>query len=484
MNESQEAAVLGLDLGTGGARVVVVTFAGEKIAGAQVPIEARAIHRSGETHEQDAEGWWKAAKEAIREVVARTPGHTVDALSVDGTSGSFVGVDESGHPTTQGLMYNDARAAGLAREWSAVEGLPHFQATSPLMRMSWLAQHASEAHARTRWFAHQADFITGRLTGVFGVSDYSNALKSGYDLRAEAWPSWMDRFGALHDKLPRVVTPGTPLGAVTAAVARELGLSADTQVVAGVTDGTAGFLASGARRPGDDSTTLGTTLVFKRLTNEPIEDPTGSVYCHKLPGGLWIPGAASNTGGEWIREEFATDDLASLDQAADALLPSPVIAYPLVVQGERFPFACNAARGFCEPGAPSKVGRVERFAAMLQGTALLERLAYDTLDRLTGPTSRDVYVTGGGSKSDVWCQLRADVTGRTQHRPAHPESAFGSAILAAAGARGDALGVACERMVRFDRSFHPDPGRTRAFEPYHARFRGELHRRGYLKDPP
>ena len=148
----------------------------------------------------------------------------------------------------------------------------------------------------------------GRLRGFWGLSDYSNALKTGYDLIDECWPSWMNQLdehgvGLVTLTLPHVVqAPGTRTGLLKKAAAAETGLPEGLQVIAGATDGTAAFLASGARQPGDYNTTLGTTLVFKGISTRICRHPQGLIYCHKLPGGLWLPGAASNTGTEWIAQ--------------------------------------------------------------------------------------------------------------------------------------------------------------------------------------
>ena len=461
----QAVNVLGIDLGTGGARAVVATTGGELVASGEAPIEARFVRRSATRHEQDPAGWWSAVEGAVREAVSLAGTDPVAAIAVDATSGTLLGLDEEGRATTPGLMYNDGRAS------------------TPLGRLRWFADHDPRAFEATRLVAHQADWITGRLTGSFGVSDHGNALKSGFALVSERWSEEIEP--ELRARLPEVVASGTRVGELAPGVARRLGLSPGTAVFAGLTDGTAGFLASGACRHGDDSTTLGTTLVFKRLAPEPVQDPRGIVYCHKLPhrpsGDAWIPGAASNTGAEWIRHGYAGEDPGVLDEHARPHLPSPVLAYPLHGRGERFPFSAPEAEGFCLP----EVVGVERYAAMLQGTACVERLAYEVLDRLTGTAPRgDVYVTGGGSASDLWLQLRADVTGRTLHRPAHPSSAFGAAVLAAAGLRGEPPMTACKRMVSIERTFRPDPARAEAFGSYHARFVDALRARGYLSDEP
>ena len=471
--------MVGLDLGTAGARALVVSASGDVVARGEAPLATAGA--SGDRHEQDAESWWAAAREALAEACAELSDgerSRVRAVAADGTSGSIVGLDSRGGPVGPALMYNDARARAEAAELSELEGAPRIAASFSLAKMSWLARNQPAEFEATECFAHQADVIVARLSGASGVSDWSNALKSGFDVAEGEWGTWTGSVPGLLERLPRVVAPGTPVGRLRPALAAELGLSDEVQVVAGCTDGTAGFLASGASRVGEDNTTLGTTLVFKRVAASRVRDASGALYCHALPGGLWLPGAASNVGADWIRQEFDGADLGELDRAALALLPSEQLAYPSCTHGERFPFQSSSAEGF----GPDSPGSLERYAANLQGTALVERLAYEVLDEATGLAARGaVYATGGASRSDVWMQLRADVTGRVLRRPACSESALGVALLAAVGSGLlPDLASAGRQMVRVESTFHPNPARQRAFEPLYLRFRAELERRGYL----
>ena len=460
---------------------------GVVLAGAGADIARIDGHRrlaSQGRHEQEPRAWWGAAAKVLRDIssqLARREGSPVEllALSVDGTSGTVVGVDAAGLPTTPALMYDDSRAAEQAAELEALRSSGiSLSATSGLAKIRWLQQCMPAEFEATHVFLHQADLIAARLTGEVGVTDASNALKSGFDLKTGHWAEWIDQLPALRSRLPRVVEPGSSIGRLAGDVAGELGLPAGLAVVAGVTDGTAAFLASGATQPGEDNTTLGTTLVFKRVARAEVLDEGGLIYCHRLPGGVWLPGAASNVGGGWIRECHGREDLALLDAEAAQYLPSNALAYPLLGRGERFPFSSELAEGFCVPALkrPS-----ERYAASLQGTALVERMAYEVLDTATGAQATGpVFATGGGSRSDVWLQLRSDVCGRTYHRPENSESAFGSAVLAAGNVLFDDLWQASRAMVRISASFRPDAGRKSSYDEYHARFRELLTQRGYL----
>jgi len=119
----------------------------------------------------------------------------------------------------------------------------------------------------------------------------------------------------------------------------------------------------------------------------------------------------------------------------------------------------------------------------LQGVALVERLCYESLGKACGIREEQarapIFATGGGARSDIWMQLRADVTGRVYHRPACPESAFGAAILAAAPDHAD-LPSAVRAMVRIERTFEPNGATRERYDAIHERFKLELIRRGIM----
>ena len=477
---------LGIDVGTGGVRAMAVTRAGQVAAQTSVPFDAGTIQQQGR-HEQQPRLWWDAVCRATSTLVdeLKTAGFSAEQLhaaAVDGTSGTLLTLDAAGEPLGPAIMYNDTRGADEALRLNArAEQFRHklgyrFKSSFALAKIAWLEKNEPELFHDTRRFVHQADYIQSRLTGSPGVSDYSNALKTGYDLVDECWPDWIDEMLGTAGRLPRVVAPGTTVGAVSASAARESGLPEGLAVLAGATDGTTACLASGVRQVGDYNTTLGTTLVFKGVSRQICRHPDGLIYCHKLPDGLWLPGAASNTGCEWIDVMFAGADVADMDRAAESRLPIDCISYPLARMGERFPFLCGTAEGFFLREPDDSVGR---YAACLQGVALLERLSYEVLDRVAGTSGGEVYSTGGGSRSDVWMQCRSDATGRVVHRPACGESAFGAAGLAAAGTVYNGLGEAVENMVRIDKTFTPNPQHADRYQALAARLREEWQKRGY-----
>ena len=481
MTTARGPLFLGIDLGTSGVRVLAATGSGEVVARASVGLSAAGGQQAGR-HEQAPEAWWTALCTATQRMMQGLAADALQALAVDGTSGTLICVDAAGTPLRPALMYNDGRAVEEAETINAVAGSfceklgYRFSASYALAKVLWILHHEPAVFEQTTRFLHQADLVAGRLAGRFDVSDYSNALKMGYDLLEATWPAWPARWAGVIERLPEVVPPGTVIGAVTRRAAQATGFPTGLPIIAGATDGVASCIASGARKPGDYNTTLGTTLVFKSISKALRTDPKGRIYSHKLPGGVWLPGGASNTGAAWISAWFADADPAALDRQAAGHLPTPDLAYPLAGRGERFPFLHAAAEGFVTPAADGPA----RYAACLQGTAFVERLGYDVLDAITGHRQGAVYSTGGGSRSDVWMQCRADVCGRLFHRPACPEAALGAAILAASGTALGPLDAAMQSMTRVARTFAPQPDRTVAYDAAYHRFLDALRARGYV----
>ena len=392
-------------------------------------------------------------------------------------------MDDAGRALTRGLMYDDTRAvaeAGRANEgggavWAAL-GYHRMQAAWGLPKLLWLLRERRELVQPGTRLAHQADFITRRLAGTAVATDTSNALKTGCDLFAEDWPrAVFDALGIPPEILPPVVRSGARLGSVCADAAAATGLPEGAAIVAGMTDGCASQIGAGALKVGSWNSVLGTTLVLKGVAPEPIRDPLGVVYSHRSPDGHWLPGGASSVGATAAAWGFAGRDLDALSAQAAPRGPAAAIAYPLAARGERFPFHAPDAEGFLL-GQPRD--DLDRYAALLQGVAFIERLCFDYLERLGAPTGGDLLLTGGGAKSREWCQLRADSLGRPVKLPENAEAALGMAVLAASGGRDVAATAAA--MVRIRETLDPEPERTRTFLAPYLRLVDELARRDWL----
>lgn len=439
--------------------------------------------------EQNPDDWWNAARECLSAVTAqlREAGRNTQEIvagAVDSTSGTIVLMDAQQRPIRPALMYNDRRAGSeadkineVSREFCGKVGY-RFNSSFALPKILWLVRHEPENWARTRYVVHAADYIVGKLTGIFDVTDQSNALKTGFDLVDFQWPDFIEKeFGIEQARLPRVILSGETIAPVSQSCAVVTGLSTRTTIVAGMTDSSADQVASGAHRVGDWNTVLGTTITLKGLTRQLLKDPLGRVYCHRHPLGYWMPGGASNVGARVLDERFPGVDKAAFGRVALELSPTPLTIYPLTQRGERFPFHQPDAVGFTEGEARNDE---ELYAAHLEGVAFTERLAYDVVTELGAEVGERIYTTGGGAKSLEWLQIRADVLGRELARASHANAAMGCTIIAASHTLFNDIAEATAQMVQIDQVIAPREDLQVRYEEACQRFLTALRQRGYV----
>lgn len=481
--------VMGLDIGTQGARAIVCSPTGEIIAHASEPFKkSAALPLPNGWFEQNPDDWWEAAVKCIRSVVhalaiSGIDAYDIDAIAVDSTSGTIVAVDANGTPLYPAIMYNDCRSEQEAEECNnagkeLIERFGYrFTSSFALPKMLWLKRREPIVFHNAAHLIHAADFIVGKLTGDFHISDTSNSLKTGYDLLNHRWPDFIEsELGIPIEKLPKVFNPGDRIGAISSNCANETGMKPGTPVIAGVTDGTAGFFASGAVSIGDWNSTIGTTLVIRGVSKQLITDPQGRIYCHAHPQGYWLPGGASNVGAECIARLFEAKDLTEFDARTLLYAPSNVIVFPLMRRGERFPFINPEAEGFVVGEA---IDEYDLYTAYLQGVGFVERWCYELLKELGAEMGSTIRTTGGGAKSKQWIQIRANILNKRILRPQSTECAVGTAVVAASGSIYSNLEDAASAMVKISDCVEPNQSSISRYDDLYNRFRNECAARGY-----
>lgn len=461
-HSSATCTVIGVDVGTSGVRALAATSSGDVLAEATRPLD-RARPAADGTHEQNPEDWWSQVRAVVQEVAAQ--GGEVAGVAVTSTSGSLVVTDAGGQPLRAAMLYDDCRGE---------PGSTGLNASYSLAKVMWVVQHESEMWSKVRHVLHPADWLASKLTGEFGVSDFSNCLKLGYDPAVMNWSAATLASGVAREVLPRVARPGERVGVVNA---DDAGLPCGVPVFAGATDGMASLVASGANAAGALNTTLGTTLVWKALSVNRPEERNG-IYSHLHPSGLWAPGAASNTGPGSIKNEDPPLAADQLEQLARPHFPASVVCYLLAGRGERFPFQNPEAVTFFE-GQPRERG--EWRAAQMQSLGFVERWGYEALAAVGVALDDTVYTSGGGAaRSAILSQLRADILGRAVVRAVQPGAAYGAAVLAASGAWfGGDVAAAIGAMTRVEARFTPNAELAVRYEEVYARFREACRRRGY-----
>ncbi|MEH6307927.1 FGGY-family carbohydrate kinase [Olivibacter sp. CPCC 100613] len=462
--------VIGIDIGTQGARVALIQTNGFVIASASVPFTLTAQSRE----EQSPDMWWDHTLTALQKVSKQIskliPPRAIKAIATTSTSGTVIPINENGQALHPALMYSDQRSLEEGRRCQRLakqhnpRGFTGFNASSGLSKICWFSRNYPEKAKQVYKWIHAADFITGKLCGRFDVTDYTNALKTGYDVGSYAWPSYLDQLVPRHH-LQEVVASGTIVGKLQASLAKELQIP-EIEVVVGLTDGCASQMASGAIKPGDWNTTIGTTMVIKGVTEKNIIDPSGSIYCHRHPEGFWMPGGASNTGADWVSLDFNKEELPQLNEQAAQLMPSSFLAWPLRQKGERFPFTAPHAKGF----APQGLSKQVLYTANMEGVAYIERYAYEQIERLSSEPVRAIFTAGGASNSASWLRIRSNVLNKPIYKGREATGVLGAAICAASQTTFRSLTDAVKQMTQIEEEVFPEESLSAIYEENYHKF--------------
>ncbi len=461
---------LGIDIGTGGSRAVVIDTAGSVIASATAEHAAFASPQIGWA-EQDPRDWWRASCEAIRSVLSG--GVAAESIAAVGFSGQMHGsvfLDERDEVIRPALLWCDQRTEKQCNEITEKVGRKKLieLVSNPaitgftLPKLLWLRENEPENWAKVRTVLLPKDYVRLRLSGdkASDVADSSGTLL--FDVRGRRWSGEMLDLMELDASLMPTVYESTEItGRISAAGAEETGLIAGTPVVAGAGDNAAGAIGMGIVRPGMVSATIGTSGVIFIVTGEPKVHPDGRTHtlCHAIPGRWHMTGVTLGAGMslKWFRDNFGSgmsfDELGG--EAAGVPPGSDGAIWLPYLMGERTPHLDPHARAaFVGLSASHTRGHLVR--AVMEGVAFSLRDALEIF-RSLGASVGDIRLGGGGSHSPVWRQIQADVFGKTVETIAADEgAAFGAAILAGVGVGAwDFVEDACDAAIRVSLRLDP-----------------------------
>ncbi len=416
---------LGLDIGTSGVRAILISDAGQILASSRTVLPVSFYQRGMLC--QQPEDWWQAVLDCLQQLSGQHDLTDLQAISINGTSGTTLLTNARNKPVSPALMYNDVRPAELARELcSKAPAIPACSRTGALAKAAWLFRNYTPAGEY--FIQQQADWVLSQFTGKPGISDWNNTLKLGFDPETLSWPGWLTEIDMGKGKFPRVFPPGKPVADISARMARQLGLPQSTRLHAGTTDSIAAFLASGAGQPGEAVTSLGSTLVLKLCTQKSITSNAHGIYSHRLDQQRWLAGGASNSGGAVLKAKFTIDELLSLSEQISPDLDTGLEYYPLPAKGERFPFPDPEKMPVMQPVPDS---RSEYLQAIFEGIARIEKQGYDLLEELGADKVLSIRSSGGGAANPVWTRIRQRIVDRPFLQAEQTEAAYGSALLAA-----------------------------------------------------
>ncbi len=467
--------LVGIDIGTQGVKAALYSADGECRAEA---FEASRPHRPAPgVVEEDPEFQLASTCRLVRECIDRSGARDVAALGIAGQMAGVIGIGPDGRAVTPYDSWLDTRCGDQIRRMQTEAGDAVLGATGngPSFnhgpKILWWQRERPREYAQIAKFVQPGAYVAMGLCGLRAreaFMDTSYLHFSGFaDNRSKCWDAALcGQFGVALEKLPRIVEPSAPVGGLVSRFAEDCGLPVGTPVIAGCGDTAASFLSCGATAPGVCVDVAGTASVFAATTDAFAPDVySGTLGCgQSVTAGLWHPYAYINGGGlnlEWFRREFGGGPDLTFDEldALAAAVP-PDDALPLFVPhlGGRVSPGWPALRG-AWVGLTWDHTRGELYRAVLESVALEYALYQQALRRLLpGVTFAELRITGGGEKSAMWNQLKADVL----QMPIVQIENSGGAPMGAAMLAGVGVGIfpsppaAAARWVRMGRRFLPN----------------------------
>ena len=493
---------LGIDVGTGGTRALVIDTQGSVVASASAEHENFASPRPGWA-EQDPHDWWKACGAAVRKALANSSLRAEDIRCV-GFSGQMHGavlLDSGDEVVRPAIIWCDQRSEAQSRELEEMFGrdtLIRLTCNPPLTnftltKLLWVRETEPKNWERVAHVMLPKDYVRFRLTGerAIDVADASGTLL--LDVANRRWSAEvLAKTGIAEKLLPALFESPQVCGKVSAAGAEATGLRVGTPVVAGAGDQAAGAVGMGIARVGAVSATIGTSGVVFASTDRPAMDPQGRLhtFCHAIPGRWHVMGVTQAAGLSlrWYRDNFGAASPAVRDsealrkdgrdpydvfaeEAATASAGSEGAFWAPYLMGERTPHLDPNARAALV-GLTASHTRAHVIRAIMEGVAYSLKDSFTIFDEMKIPVT-SIRLGGGGARSPLWRQIQADVYAHEVEIVAAEEgAAYGAAILAGTGAGAwKSVEQACDGIVKVAKRIAPNQKDSLTMQKGYATYR-------------
>ncbi|MCP5110066.1 MAG: xylulokinase [bacterium] len=479
---------LGIDIGTGGSRALLVAEQGQVRFGFTAPHEEMKMERPLWA-EQRPENWWEAAQAAIQGVMkeAGVTGKDVAGIGLSGQMHGLVMLDEANQVIRPALIWCDQRSQPQVDAINQKVGADNVLAytANPVLtgftlpKLLWVRDNEPALFERVRKVLLPKDYVRFRLTGEY-ASDVSDASGTAlYDVVMRQWSSGMiEGLGLDASLLPEVVESAELTGNVTPEAAAATGLEPGTPVAGGAGDQAASAVGNGIVEAGIVSCTLGTSGVVFAHMERPNYDPAGRVhtFCHAVPQKWHVMGVTQGAGLslQWFRNQLAPGtgyDTLTAD-AATAPVGSQGLFWLPYLMGERTPHLDASARGGWI-GATAKNTRADLIRSVIEGVSYSQKDCLDIIEGM-GVEVESVRASGGGGQSPFWRQVLADVFGkRVVALETQEGSAYGAALLGMVGTGAySSVPEACRAAIRevgsLESRAHESQLYERGYEVYKA----------------
>lgn len=478
--------LLGIDVGTTGTKTLLFHKDGKIIASAYrgYPIAAPNVGWS----EQDAMHWWDAIVDTVREVCSGEElAARVAAVSLSTQGGTFVPVDAAGKPLRPAIVWNDHRATAQRDAYLQEVGDDnsiyqktgwHLGTAMLAVVVRWMRDNEPELFAKTAQFLSVPSFVAYYMTGI-AAADLSNLGNDQLcNIRTEAYDKTILKFDGISvSQLPKIVHSGDVIGHLTQQAAEEMGLGTDVVLVAGAHDQYAVALGAGVSHAGDIMIGSGTCWVITSIADE-ADFESGLAQSVAAVPGKWGSICSLSSGGvclDWLRKNIACGadgeplDYGSINEfaAKSSAAADGLFFYP-------FSGKCSDNEKFTKAsfvGLDLSHDRYDIARAVMEGVAF--QVAWMMESFKAKPSQIGLKIAGGATKSALWCQMVADITGYPVRIPTIADLAcVGAAILAGAG-----CGVYSDTADGYvhlsvpDRVLMPKSDNVKAYRPLYERYK-------------
>jgi xylulokinase len=491
--------VLAIDLGTGGPKAALVDPAGRIVAHEFEPTPIELLGDGGA--EQDPDAWWEAITAAVRRLVGagHVPADDVVAVSITSQWSGTVAVDAEGRHLHPAVIWMDSRGAPYVEElvtgrinvagYDAVKlrawiqktgGIPSHSGKDPIGHILWLRNERPDVYRAAHAFLEPCDYLNARITGRQCASFDSivtHWLTDNRDLTSIVYdPQLLGFCGFDQRQFPELVPSASVVGTVLPAVAEAWGLTPATKVVTATGDVHSAVVGSGALGDYEGHLYMGTSSWLSCHVPTKRTDllHNQAALPSAVPGRYFLANEHEVGGGAllWLRDQVEmVRDLDEANELAAAAAPgSGRVIFTPWLNGERTPVDDHTIRGGWT-NVSLTTTRKDLVRSVFEGVAFNSRWLLDTVERFTKRPLDGLNFIGGGARSDLWCQMHADVCDRTIRRVAEPQHANSrGAAFVAWLALGRTTLDELNRSVQIDAEFHPDPAGRAAYAPLYKEF--------------
>ena len=459
---------IGVDLGTTNIKVAIYTGEMKLVDRQSYPVE---YIRAGGLVEFDAEVYCGNIMKLIGSMISenKVPGDQVAQITFTGQAESLVVLDAEGKTLMNAISWMDERsvqecetlgAQFTHEQIEAVTGQMAVLPTWPATKILWLKNNKPEIYGKAATYMMLKDFVVYRLTGR-KVADMSIATFTFYfDIyEKKYWSDMLQAIGVSESQLPPLVEPCTVAGTLMDTAAQNMGLALTTKVNVGTLDHFTGMVGTGNVTMGGMTLSTGTVMALTTMAAEPCPRDSGIAMHYGFLPDTHIMLPVAESGGvslEWFRRtcmgEITYDQMNA--ELAKRELPNNLLFLPYLVGTNSPEFDADASGTFF--GLRQENDVYDMACAVMEGVAFMLRKNCDHI-RSKGTEIRHIIATGGGSKSPIWCQLQADITGLPVVIPAEKEAACLGAAIIGAVSEGVFAGYqeAAEQIISFTKRFEP-----------------------------